>query len=783
VRAVGKRAPRAPEPARESADSLETALQSNRLLETAIEQAAESVVITDRKGTIRYVNPAFTRVTGFSAGEAVGRNPRILRSGAHDAVFYRRLWETISAGEIWRGKIVNRRRDGTLFEEEMSITPVRDAAGRVTHFIAIKQDVSARKKAEEELRRTQFIVDHIADMVAWVDATGRILYANDAAARGLAYPKEEIHALRVPDVAPEIPPEAWPQAWKTAKRMGVRRFESRIRRKDGSLFPASLTISHVVFDGREYQCAILQDLTERDRAAETLRETQARLADILEHSTNLFYTHTPDHRLTYVSPQARSFFDCEPEEALVRWTEFATDNPINRAGFEATVRALETGARQPPYELELRTRTGRTIWVEVNEAPVVRDGRVEGIVGALTDVTQRKMAERERGQIEEQLRQAQKLEAVGRLAGGVAHDFNNLLSVINGYGEILLGSLSVQDPRRGKVEQILEAGRRATGLTGQLLAFSRKQDASPRVVDLNALVTETQKMLHRLIGEDVDLEIAPAPDLSRVRIDPSHLDQVVLNLAVNARDAMPTGGRLRIETANVDLDEDFARLHPPTRPGRYVLLSVADTGCGMGPETLAHIFEPFFTTKEPGKGTGLGLATVYGIVKQAGGYIWAESRPGEGTTFRIYLPVVEGGAAAAPSSVAVDNVPRGDETLLVVEDSEPLRLLVRELAESLGYRVLLAENGPGAIDLVQRSGGDIDLILTDVILPGMNGRELAARLQEMRPGLRILFVSGYARDVLGERGGLDPKVRLLQKPFNRQALGLALREILDASSP
>jgi CheY-like chemotaxis protein len=358
----------------------------------------------------------------------------------------------------------------------------------------------------------------------------------------------------------------------------------------------------------------------------------------------------------------------------------------------------------------------------------------------------------------------------------VAHDFNNLLSVINGYGEMLLGTFAEADPRRARIEEIVAAGRRATGLTGQLLAFSRRQIAEPRVVDLNALIGETEKMLHRLIGEDIVLEFVRGPGLGHVRIDPVHLDQVLINLAVNARDAMPGGGTLRIETANARVDADFARLHPPTEPGRHVVLSMTDTG--MDTETQQHAFEPFYTTKGTGKGTGLGLATVYGIVKQSGGYVWIESAPGKGTCFRIYLPLVESACDPVPAA-APDSIVGGSETILVVEDNAPLRDLVRGLAQELGYSVLSAANGQEAIEVAARHPGRIDLMLTDVIMPGMNARELARALCARHSDLKVLYMSGYSRDVLGSRNALDPDVRLIAKPIGRARLAGALRQVLD----
>jgi PAS domain S-box-containing protein len=389
----------------------------------------------------------------------------------------------------------------------------------------------------------------------------------------------------------------------------------------------------------------------------------------------------------------------------------------------------------------------------------------------------------ERRALEQQLQQSQKMEAVGRLAGGVAHDFNNLLMVISGYSEFLLDRLGPEPALRGPAQEIASAAGRATSLTRQLLAFSRKQMLAPKILDLNGVVTENLKMLTRMIGEDIDLVKVPGTELGAVRADAGQIEQVIMNLAVNARDAMPSGGKLTIETSNVSLDEDYARLHAPLRPGNYVMLAISDTGAGMDSETQSHIFEPFFTTKGP-KGTGLGLSTVYGIVKQSGGYIWVYSEAGKGTTFKIYLPRV---AELAESSAQVaapaesDAAAPGTETILVVEDEANLRYLARQFLEKQGYRVIDAADGAVAMQIAVAHEGVIHLLLTDVIMPGMNGRELAQRISEIRPNVKVLYMSGYTENVIGRNGTLDAGVRLLQKPFTLRDLKSKVREVLDST--
>jgi PAS domain S-box-containing protein len=389
----------------------------------------------------------------------------------------------------------------------------------------------------------------------------------------------------------------------------------------------------------------------------------------------------------------------------------------------------------------------------------------------------------ERRALEQQLRQSQKMEAVGRLAGGIAHDFNNLLMVISGYSEFLLERLGPDPTLRGPAQEISVAAQRASSLTRQLLAFSRKQMLAPKILDLNEVVTENLKMLTRVIGEDIDLVMVPAASLGAVRADAGQIDQVIMNLAVNARDAMPSGGKLIIETSNVSLDEEYSRFHAPLRPGDYVMLSISDTGMGMDSETQSHIFEPFFTTKGL-KGTGLGLSTVYGIVKQSGGYIWVFSEPGKGTTFKVYLPRVaeraESPAMVVSPAEGAATEP-GTETILLVEDEANLRYLARQFLEKQGYRVIDAADGALAMQIAVAHEGLIHLLLTDVIMPGMNGRELAQRISEIRPNTKVLYMSGYTENVIGHNGTLDAGVRLLQKPFTLRELKSKVREVLDST--
>lgn len=426
---------------------------------------------------------------------------------------------------------------------------------------------------------------------------------------------------------------------------------------------------------------------------------------------------------------------------------------------------------------EWKRKDGTTTVVRVSGRSVSNgdDGTVFELFAE--DVTERRT-------LEQQLRQSQKMEAVGRLAGGIAHDFNNLLMVISGYSEFLLERLGPEPTLRAPAQEIASAAQRASSLTRQLLAFSRKQMMAPRIIDLNGVVTENIKMLTRMIGEDIDLVMIPGANLGAVRADSGQIEQVIMNLAVNARDAMPSGGKLTIETSDITLDEEYARFHAPLQPGDYVMLAISDTGMGMDADTQSHIFEPFFTTKGP-KGTGLGLSTVYGIIKQSGGYIWVYSEIGKGTTFKIYLPRVasttESAAAHVAAPVESHQPEPGTETILLVEDEANLRYLARQYLEKQGYKVIEAADGAVAMQIAVAHERVIHLLLTDVIMPGMNGRELAQRISEIRPNVKVLYMSGYTENVIGHNGTLDAGVRLLQKPFNLRDLKAKVREVLDAS--
>ncbi len=503
---------------------------------------------------------------------------------------------------------------------------------------------------------------------------------------------------------------------------------------------------------------------------------EERLRSVLSSVPDVLFSMSPDGgQVHYISPATAHVFGYEAEEVLADTSVWfgrvsSEDQSRLRAG---RVQAVATGQSQT-VEYRFRHRDESVRWIQTTLVPVSDGGGgVSRVDGISRDVTEQR-------RLEQQFHQAQKMEAVGRLAGGVAHDFNNLLTVINSYSEFLLEDLDPADPRRGDVDEIRKAGVSAAALTRQLLAFSRQQVLEPQILDLNDVVTKAESLLKRMIGEDIQVVTVLAPQLGTVRADPGQLEQVIMNLAVNARDAMPDAGRLTIETANVEMDEAYLRHHAAGRPGRYVLLAVSDTGVGMDETTKAQIFEPFFTTKEAGKGTGLGLATVYGVIKQSGGFIWVYSEPGHGTTFKIYLPRVdEPVQGVAAPEVATESL-RGVETVLVVEDVAAVRAVARHTLERQGYTVLEASDGAAALRLAAEHPGPIHLVVTDVVMPGMSGRQFAEQLAAARPSLKVLYTSGYTDDAIVRHGVLQAGVKFLQKPFTPDALARKVREVLDA---
>ncbi len=520
-----------------------------------------------------------------------------------------------------------------------------------------------------------------------------------------------------------------------------------------------------------------EEIAEREHTKEALRISQERLE--LAQKTGKIgvfdwdipsdtIVWTGDLQQMYTPPSGECATDYES------WKNFV--HPDDRSRVEAAIARAIAKRAALNEEFRVSSPNGEVLWINAKSTLFEgNDGLPSRMVGVHMDVTERR-------RLEEQLAQSQKMEAVGRLAGGVAHDFNNLLTVIGGYSTMLLEQGSWENGVRESLEEIKAASDRATNLTSQLLAFSRRQIWTPRVLPLNSIVANLDKMLRRLIGEDIDLMTSLGESAGRVNIDSAQLEQVIINLAINARDAMPGGGKLIIETANVDLDETYAHMHLAVKPGAYVRLAVSDTGIGMDASTRSQIFEPFFTTKPKGHGTGLGLSTAYGIVKQAGGNIWVYSEPGKGTSFKIYLPRVDQPEEPSHPEAAAGRSLKGTETILLVEDEDAVRLLLREALEPYGYTILEAGHGEQALSLLSEHPSPIHLLLTDVVMPGMSGRQLADRLVSLRSKTRVLYMSGYTDDAIVHHGVLEPGLAFLQKPFTPRQLARKIREVLDSGN-
>ncbi len=630
----------------------------------------------------------------------------------------------------------------------------------------------ARRQSEERFRA---LIEHGGDALALVTPDGTVLFASQAAERVIGYsPAELVGRSAFEHVHPDDLPRLQTVVADVLERPGApRTVELHVHQRDGTWRVLEAIVVNRLAEPAVGAIVVnARDVSERTEAEAALRESEERYRAIVEGVRDVIFALSPEGTIRSLNPAfeeilrwRREDWLGQPFEALVH----PDDLPI---ALELLGRVLR-GEPRPAAQFRVRTKTGDYRVGEFAATAQTHEGRLVSILGIARDVT-------ERVQLEQQLRQAQKMEAVGRLAGGIAHDFNNILTAITGYSDLLLEDLAASDPRRQDAAEVRKAADRAAGLTRQLLAFSRQQVLQPRVLDLNALVSELEKMLRRLLGEDVELATRLEPALGPVKADPGQIEQVIMNLAVNSRDAMPRGGKLTIETANVALDEAYARDHYPARPGLYALLAVSDTGVGMSEETQAHLFEPFFTTKEKGKGTGLGLATVYGIVKQSGGFIWVYTELGRGTVFKIYLPRVDA-ATETLAGAAGSRAPatRGTETVLLAEDEAPVRSVARQVLERHGYTVLEAPSAEAALDIADRYSGPIHLLLTDVVMPGLSGRDLAVRLATRRPEARVIYMSGYTDDAITRHGVLEPGLAYIQKPFTADTIVQKVREVLD----
>jgi two-component system cell cycle sensor histidine kinase/response regulator CckA len=752
--------------------------------QAALEAVDNGVFITDVQGTILWVNAAFTRMTGYSSAEAVGQNARLLKSGEHPKTFYRELWATIASGKSWTGEMINRRKDGSIYIEEQTITPVLDAAGKPAYFIAVKQDRTLRRRAEDALRQSEeryrLLAENISDVIGLYDLGMNAVYVSPSVQQLRGYTPDEVMARPVMD---QLAPGSRDLAMRVFReememeRGGrgdparARTLEFEVLCKDGTTAWTESKLTAVRDSSGSLTGFIMvsRDITERKRVEETLRDTSQTLRTLIDASVLAIVVLDRDGRVTLWNKAATRLFGWSAQEVLGR--PIPTIPEDKRAEFEEARVRSQTG-EDVVSETQRRRKDGSLVDVLRSSAAILdAQGELAGSMGIFVDITERK-------QLEEQLRQAVKMEGIGRLAGGIAHDFNNLLTVIGGRSYILLSQLPAGHAMRRDLLLIQQTGDRAAALTRQLLAFSRKQTLTPAVIDLNETVSGMRTLLERVLGEDVELIMDLDPSLGHVTADPGQLEQVIINMAVNARDAMPEGGQLTLETRHVDVDPTYARQRVEMAPGPYEVVSISDTGVGMDAATVARVFEPFFTTKAVGKGTGLGLATAYGIIKQSGGHVTVSSEPGSGTTFRIYLPRTEA-SESAPAAVEETAARRGTEVALLAEDDANLRALTRDILESEGYTVLESADVEDAIRIAERQDGTIHLLLTDVVMPHMSGRALAEAVKRFRPDIRVLYMSGYTDDAIVHHGVLDPGTALLQKPFTPAALARKVREELD----
>src|SRR5438094_2270455 len=619
------------------------------------------------------------------------------------------------------------------------------------------------------------LVEYSSDAVALLDETGAISYVSQAATRLLGYGVSELTGTNAMGF---LHPDDLALAQRLCQQLLDQpgtplRTELRARHKDGSYhLVEAVAVNRLDDPAVGAVVANWRDITERLRAEQALRNSEQSYRSLVDGVRDVSFALSPGGEVTSLNPAFEEMTGFPPAEWVGRPFEAFVHPDDVPLALDLFGRVLQ-GEPRPTIQFRILTRAGTYRVAEFSATAQLRDGRLTGILGIGRDVT-------ERLGLEQQLRQAQRMEAVGRLAGGIAHDFNNILTAITGHADLLLEDLGHHDPRRADVDEIRRSADRAAGLTRQLLAFSRQQVLQPKVVDLNALVLDMDKLLRRLIGEDVELATVLDPTLGHVTADPGQLEQVIVNLAANARDAMPQGGKLTLETRNIDLDSSYTLEHSLVKPGPYVQLTVSDSGIGMDEETQAHAFEPFFTTKPRGQGTGLGLAMVYGTVKQSGGFIWVYSEPGHGATFKIYLPRVDTPTEPATLPAPVERPPRGSETVLLAEDEPAVRAIARQALERQGYTVLAAPSGADALALAAQHGATIHLLLTDVVMPGMSGRDPADRLTAQRPGIRVLYISGYTDNAIVRHGMLEPGLAYLQKPFRPDALVRKVREVLDA---
>jgi len=748
------------------------------------EKMTDIVWISDMNLKTVYVTPSVYTVLGYTQEERMLQTidrqftPESLSAGMEALARELELEKQGNADPDRTATLVLEycHKDGSTRWMETIMSGLRDDRGKLIGLHGVSRDVTQQKQAQDALQRSEQQYRQLAetahDLIITVDLDFKITYANkaifhytenvDVVGRSLLdFTPPHLHAVQ--------------KAMMQKRREGfgeMLAFEWEIRPPAGPALTFDIRASLITEEGRPAGVLfIARDITERKKAQDALRASEERYRTIFENTATANMILAEDTTILMANDNfaGLSGFTKKELEGKLSWTVFVHPEDLERMKDYHRKRRMRPGSAPPSYEFRFINRNGdvKELFISVAMIPETHDSIV-----SLVDLTERK-------QLETQLVQAQKMEAVGRLAGGVAHDFNNMLSVIIGNTEMALRKVNPSEPMHKLLRDILSAGVRSADLTRQLLAFARRQTVVPKVLDLNDTISGTLKMLQRLIGENIDLGWHPGHALWKVKIDPSQVDQILANLTVNARDAVGKTGWIKIETTNTICDEDYCLELPECLPGDYVMLAVSDNGCGMDKETLSKIFEPFFTTKKEGQGTGLGLATVYGIVKQNGGFVNVESESGQGAIFRIYLPRHGDGQAEAYEDTEEPEAQGGAETVLIVEDEETVLKLSKAMLEVLGYTVLAANGKDQALDIVRNYGGKIDLLLTDVVMPDLNGKELADRILKIKPELKCLYMSGYTADIIARQGILEEGVKFISKPFSVRDLATKVREVLE----